>query len=1022
MRTNYLNKFRRSIILSLLTIFGLFSINAATVTFEGINYSTSGTKATVAKPTAGNLYKGEIVIPASFEINGITYTVVATAANSFKDCVELTKLTLPETCINIGRSSFKNCTALTNCPFPTTVTTLGTNAMEGCTSITEAIIPAGVTKQVATLEFAGCSGLKKLSILDSDASLPVGLNIFGDGKSYPYPEIEEIYFGRNIAGTYSTPFKNLASIKKVTIGPKVTALSDNEFSGCSGLATVVISEGSALSSIGGSAFNACSSLTSFTIPTAITTVAYGTFNNCSSLATITLHDGITAISAYAFRNTKITLSQLPAQLTSIGANAFENAITSDNLAIPANVTTIGEKAFFNSKIKAFSIPAATNSIGVAAFALNPTSSMTVDAGNTSFKINSQMLLASVDSKIIYFALPTLSGYYSTSAEEIQDYAFANTNIDQIKLWAAKKIGYRAFYNTSKLTSFTLEGTTEANTNILEGSAIKTLTVEEGITLIPVSTCKNCVNLEKVELPTTLNVIMLDALSGCSKLKEIKLGKLLNYMESGAIPSTIETITCDNVNVPIINENLFNESMSNVTCKVAEVAVNDYKAATGWSFLNIVGDATIVGEKEVLGCPSGLYFATKDGKLMFQDTEGKIEDTGIPAGLHAFQLGAAHNRIYVGYAGRRFTYSGSPANEGEGEVFYLNKSGQSFYRVTLVSNVGYHAFQDPFSLSVDAPNHKLLVADRNVGVHIIDCERPGLYGEQPFLLQNNWLAYYNQKITYGAIGCGIVRDSNGLYWMGKKFNGNGIFRFNESDIYVDAVGVPQDMPFTVLFEGAQITTFLLDEANDFLYAYLQTAISSDGSVPGVYRFSLTELKSLQEKATFKANGTLIDSAPVVKEGSDPNELTGITQISSNGTNIYWSYIAPKDGEAFIGAEPLNPLNPLHKSGIKTISAKGGTPEVKYAVEDVEAYGCVANVFVPSGVENVATQSQKAIVKGTSVEIPADATVRIVALNGATIANRQVTANSTISVDGLASGLYLISINYTNGTAEVVKVIK
>ena len=93
------------------TAFCLMAVSLAfadNITVDGINYTTKtdGT-ATVAKYTASAPYSGDIVISEKISYEGVEYTVVATAANSFVDCTELTSLVLPNTCVTIGRNCFK---------------------------------------------------------------------------------------------------------------------------------------------------------------------------------------------------------------------------------------------------------------------------------------------------------------------------------------------------------------------------------------------------------------------------------------------------------------------------------------------------------------------------------------------------------------------------------------------------------------------------------------------------------------------------------------------------------------------------------------------------------------------------------------------------------------------------------------------------------------------------------------------------------------------------------------------------
>lgn len=1043
----FLNRMQKVVLVTLCFLTTtFFALKAATYTeVDGVKYSLTASNKTaiVYKPPTGATYAGEITIPQTITYNGEQYTIVGIYGAAFKGATDLTKITLPATCISIGASAFNGCTNLTNYPAVEATNSIGANAFKGCAKITEAFLPAACKGPFANQEFEGCASLTKFTIMDSEDLVQIAPNFFGmsdPGQTsqgfVPCP-LTELYIGRNIGDSYSSPFRYMTTLKSITFGPNVTGIAKSEaFLGCTSLSSIKFN-GTKFTSFSTDCFHGCTSLTSIQIPDGVTAIPSGFADGCTNLTTVDMKYGISTIGKRAFTNAKLTITTLPSNLTTIGESAFENALNTNSIVIPNSVTSLVDRAFFNTSIGTLTVPS-TVQLGDAVFGMANIGGITIanaDDANAKLVSNGTYII-SKDNKVLYYCKP-IDGNNSkiidlSLVEEILDYALANTKYEQINFPALKEIGYRAFYNMINLKEFTLSNTVNANTYILEGSGITKFTANNGVTVIPVGTCLNCPNLKDVILPEGLNVIMHNAFAGCTSIKTMDLGKYLNYMESGAIPVTIESITCRNVNVPVVNEELFNSNQGNVVCRVAETAVSDYKANSTWAFLNIIGDGTIVGEKASLGCPTGLYFATKDGELMYQDTNGNIENTGIPAGDHAFQLGAAHNRVYVSYAGKKFTYQSPTAGLGDGELFYLNKAGSAFYRVTLVSNIGYEAFQDPFSMSVDAPSHQLLVADRNVGIHVIDTERPGLYGEQPFLLKNNWLGYYGTSIVYGAIGCGMQRDSEGVYWMGKKFNGNGIFRFTADQIGSEEKGAGPLPDYPILFSGNTITTFTIDEENGYLYAYLQF---SGDATPGVYRFNLADVKSKGSDLSFAKDGLLIDSAPVLQEGSAPSELTGITQISSNGTNVYWAYIAPEsESDIYIGKADgsikfptlFDANNPLHKSGIKYISAKGGTPEVKYAVANVKAYGVAAYVYDPTGgVENNVSDkinANKAIVKGSTIEITADALVRIIALNGSTVSQKMITAGSTLTLDGLNQGLYLIQLNYTDGSRQIVKMVK
>ena len=116
------------------------------------------------------------------------------------------------------------------------------------------------------------------------------------------------------------------AIKQVTIpseheGLPVTRISENAFSNCKNLETVIIPD--TVVSIGQDAFENCVSLTSVVIPNGITSIDSRMFENCSSLTGVTLPDSVTEICERAFYNCKSLASiAIPSSVTAIGDSAF----------------------------------------------------------------------------------------------------------------------------------------------------------------------------------------------------------------------------------------------------------------------------------------------------------------------------------------------------------------------------------------------------------------------------------------------------------------------------------------------------------------------------------------------------------------------------------------------------------------------------------------------------------------------------------------------------------------------------
>ena len=950
-------------------------LQAASITHDGINYTTSGQNATVAKytivkPTATTpgdtmYYAGDIVIPETFVEDGVTYTVIATAANSFVDCKNLTSLSLPETCVTIGRNSFKGCTALTVSPIPVTATSIGTGVFNGCSNLQEVTIPPGWKKLVSE-EFSGCP-LKKLIFADTEEQVELKVNMFGNSAEtrLALSTLEELYIGRHVDATkYANneqPFHSMSGLKKITIAGYETSLSGTMFQGCTALTEVIFAEGNQVATIGSSAFASCTSLASIDIPEAVTAIDVSTFNNCKALSSITMGNNVTSIGTTAFYNTALPSIALPEALTTIGQSAFQKSKLAGELVIPANVTSIGSQAFAETQLTSISIPASVTTIGNAAFAPIPTlANLALDEGNTAFSLINGILSAKGGKRLLVTAHQdpnAITSLNDSQIETIDDYGLAFSPVKSVALHVLKQIGNYAFYK-SKIESFYLSDGVNVGQNVFNSSAIKNITIAEDRHEIPMGLCANCPELTTVSLPASTTNIMMNAFANCPNLEQMELPANVNYMESGAIPATIVSLRVLNPNPAALAAGVFNASQSNVECKVAVASVDKFKAAPQWQYLNIVGDATIEGGNAALGCPTGLYFATTDGKLMYKDENGDVIDTEFNAGEHAFTLQSYKNRIYVAVAGNRYTYQDPNQPLGDGELFYVNNSNGIFYRVGVLNNVGYAPSEDPFTMHIDAATNKIFISDRNVGIHEMDADTTGLYGSQPFLLQNQWLPYYNDEISWGSITGGFTLDSHGIFWMTKKFNGLCMLRFTRADIYPDG-GQGKPKHFNALFKDDIIKTIYLDETNGYLYMYLLSDHTL-ACVPGIYRIALNKIqnedgsdKDGNQNLTF-SDCELIDNSPVAKENGaeDSGEVPNVAQITSDGEYIYWSYVAPEtDADALRRSIPLDPDNPLHKSGIKCIKADAETPVVQFAVEGVKAYGIAGTTYVPDVIPDV-----------------------------------------------------------------------
>ncbi|MBQ9012300.1 MAG: leucine-rich repeat domain-containing protein [Bacilli bacterium] len=110
----------------------------------------------------------------------ISNDITSIGEETFRDCIALTSLIIPDSVISIGDFAFDNCTGLTSITIPNSVTSIGAYAYRDCTGLTNLTIPESVIS-IGDYAFDSCTGLTSITIPNSVAS--TGHNIFEDWTS-----------------------------------------------------------------------------------------------------------------------------------------------------------------------------------------------------------------------------------------------------------------------------------------------------------------------------------------------------------------------------------------------------------------------------------------------------------------------------------------------------------------------------------------------------------------------------------------------------------------------------------------------------------------------------------------------------------------------------------------------------------------------------------------------------------------------------------------------------------------------
>ena len=417
-----------------------------------------------------------------------------------------------------------------------------------------------------------------------------------------------------------------------------------------------------VTSIGGSAFDGCTGLTSITIPNSVTSIGDGAFSGCNNLqniyitdiaawcnisglsnlmkygasnkklyinnelaTSITIPNGVTAIPSCAFADcSRLTIITIPNSVTSIGSSAFRGCSRLTSITIPNSVTSIGDFAFRGcTGLTSITIPDSVTSIGNSAFEgctgltiVNWNATECTSAGSYNYPIFngcSNLATVNIGDKVKTIPSSAFRGCTGLTSITIPD--------------SVTSIGSSAFSGCTGLTSVTIPDrvTTIPDSAFRGCSGLTSVTIGGGVTSIGDSAFSGCTGLTSITIPDSVTSIGYYAFSGCSGLKSINVSK------NNSAYSSVDGILYDKNKTQIIHVPYAIQGAITIPNSVTSIGYEAFYGCTGLTSITIPDSVTSIGSWAFYDC-RGLTSVT-------------IPDSVTSIGKYAFQ-GCKLQDIYI----------------------------------------------------------------------------------------------------------------------------------------------------------------------------------------------------------------------------------------------------------------------------------------------------------------------------------------------------------------------------------------
>ena len=494
------------------------------------NYLDDGTCEVTYYDESYGSYSGNVSIPAVAvrgALNQVEFDVTRIGNSAFRQCPNLTSVSIPTSITSIGQSAFSYSHQLTSVTIPYSVKTIEFNAFGDCNGLRTVHIGSGVTNIAAygfdsPLTTVYCYATTPPTIANENAFKSTTYS--GATLYVPNPSSRYKYY-RSFGWTNFQTVRLINNYDFVYSGIYYTILVNdvyNETGNCSvsrknsdecgyTSTTVTIpsiayynSKSYNVTKIEAYALEGCTSVRSVTIPNSVTWIQNNAFQNCSNLNTLVIGSGCNSINYAAFYGcpslTSITCyATTPPNITQ-GATAFNNH--NATLYVPAGSieaykTAVDWKLFTNIKM----IPGTGLEINATNFPDANFRSYLLSKYPSGY-ITNEEIAALTTMDVSSRGIADLTGIkYFTALKTLRCYNNPLTSLDMSNCTALTYLDCAptSSYTGTKLTSLNVSGCTNLETLYCYNTNISSLDVTPCKSLRELD-CHNCPYL------TTLSVI------------------------------------------------------------------------------------------------------------------------------------------------------------------------------------------------------------------------------------------------------------------------------------------------------------------------------------------------------------------------------------------------------------------------------------------------------------------------------------------------------------------------------------